>query len=168
MKYLFFIIIIILTHSCAKHKSVLICGDHVCVNNSEAKKYFEENLSLEVQIISKDKQSSYDLIDLNVEGSEPKIQVYERKNKKIVKKLSKDEIKAKKKELKKRKKKTKKVKDKQVLVKKKSSEIISSSNSKNNAIDICKMVKKCDIDSIANYLIEKSNKRDYPNISLRE
>ena len=30
---------------------VLICGDHVCVNKTEAKQYFEENLSLEVKTI---------------------------------------------------------------------------------------------------------------------
>ena len=29
---------------CGKPKIVLICGDHVCVNKSEAEQYFEKNL----------------------------------------------------------------------------------------------------------------------------
>ena len=35
-----------------KPKTVFICGDHVCVNKKEANEYFENNLSLEVQILS--------------------------------------------------------------------------------------------------------------------
>ena len=27
--------------SCSKNKTVLICGDHICVNKTEAKQYFE-------------------------------------------------------------------------------------------------------------------------------
>ena len=27
-----------------KPKTVFICGDHICVNKTEAKQYFEENL----------------------------------------------------------------------------------------------------------------------------
>ena len=34
----------------------MICGDHICINNKEAKKYFEENLSIEVKIIDDKKE----------------------------------------------------------------------------------------------------------------
>ena len=46
--------------------------------------------------------------------------------------------------------------------------IISSYKNNNNSIDICAKLDKCDIDSIANYLIKTSNEKNYPNISLRE
>ena len=38
--------------ACSKPKTVLICGDHICVNQTEAEQYFEENLSIEVKIIN--------------------------------------------------------------------------------------------------------------------
>ena len=43
-KLIFFSIIILLIGCSLKPKTVLICGDHVCVNKKEAKMYFEENL----------------------------------------------------------------------------------------------------------------------------
>ena len=42
-----------------KPKSVLICGDHKCINKAEAKQYFEENLTIEVQIVSKNKKEKF-------------------------------------------------------------------------------------------------------------
>ena len=95
----------ILLFSCTKPQTILICGDHKCVNKAEAEQYFEENLSLEVQIITKDKQASYNLVDLNLANEERNIKVIKNKNKKIVKKLSKEEIKEKKIEVKKKQKK---------------------------------------------------------------
>ena len=53
MKYLLILFLLILI-SCSKPKSVLICGDHECINKAEAKQYFNDNLSIEVRIISKD------------------------------------------------------------------------------------------------------------------
>ena len=50
MKYLL-LFLILFTFSCTKQKSVLICGDHKCVNKAEAKQYFEDNLTLEVKVI---------------------------------------------------------------------------------------------------------------------
>ena len=64
MRYIL-ISLFFLTLSCNKQKSVLICGDHKCINKAEAKQYFEDNLTIEVQIISKNKTSSYDLVDIN-------------------------------------------------------------------------------------------------------
>ena len=48
--YLFFIIFL---SNCSKPKTVLICGDHVCINKAEANQYFEENLTIEIKIINK-------------------------------------------------------------------------------------------------------------------
>ena len=169
---IFLLIIILLFSSCSKHKSVLICGDHKCINKAEAKQYFEENLTLEVQIINKNLKTNYSLVDLNIEGGEPKIKVFKNKNKKIVKKLSKEEVIEKKAELKKRKKKSKqkteKTKKKVVLKTKNKVNTLSSLNSNDNSLDICIKLEKCDIDSIADYLIKVSNEKGYPNISLRE
>ena len=39
--------------NCNSTKTVLVCGDHLCVNKSEAEQYFEDNLSLEVRIVDK-------------------------------------------------------------------------------------------------------------------
>ena len=171
MRY-FILIIIFLLFSCSKNQSVLICGDHKCVNKAEAKQYFEKNLTLEIQIISKEKKTKYNLVDLNVQGESPNIKIFESKNKKILKDLSKEEIREKKAELKKKKKiskeKTQIVKKEVVLNQKKKINILSSNKSDDNSLDICIVLEKCDIDSITNYLIKASNEKDYPNISLRE
>ena len=169
--------------ACSKPKTVLICGDHICVNQTEAEQYFEENLSIEVQILSKDKKTSFDLVEINTKDGSPNIKVFKNKNNKMVKKLSKEEIKEKKVEIaKKNKSKSKKIAEKsknntqlgtkdiennQSKLNKTKNQIISN-NSNNNSIDICLKVKKCDIDSIANYLIKISNEKEFPNISLRE
>ena len=158
--------------SCSKQQSALICGDHRCVNKAEAKKFFEDNLTIEVEIVSDNKQTIFDLVDLNISGDEQDIKVFKSKKNKVVKKLSKDEIKAVKKQLKESKKKSEKKNktnnNKNNLKTKKKREISSSYNLNNNSIDICLKLKKCDIDSIANYLIKISNEKDFPNISLRE
>ena len=100
---LILLFILILLSGCVKQKTILICGDHKCVNKAEAKQFFEENLTLEVQILTKDKKKSFDLVDLNISSEKPVINILENKNKKIVKKLSKKETKAIKKEIKKKK-----------------------------------------------------------------
>ena len=70
MNYLinFFFLFLILG-SCSKPKTVLICGDHICINKSEAKQYFEENLSIEVKIIDKKLKKDVDLVELNLSTS---------------------------------------------------------------------------------------------------
>ena len=55
MKYFLILFFIFFLSSCNKPKTVLICGDHICVNNKEAEQYFKENLSLEVKVINKKK-----------------------------------------------------------------------------------------------------------------
>ena len=172
MKY-FALFILIFTFSCVKQKSILICGDHECVNKKEAKQYFEENLTIEIQIISKNEKTSFDLVDLNLGKKEPSLKVYENKRNKVVKKLSKKEIKDKKNELKKKKKEEYKIANKNINKKKTSkqgNEIKASSfyRAADSQIDICLKVKKCDIDSIANYLIKSSKEKNYPNIALKD
>ena len=46
--YLFLLLFLL---GCASSKSVLICGDHECINKKEADLYFQENLSIEVKIL---------------------------------------------------------------------------------------------------------------------
>ena len=43
MKNIYFLLIFMFLLNCSKSKTVLICGDHVCVNKAEANQYFEEN-----------------------------------------------------------------------------------------------------------------------------
>ena len=61
---------LILLISCSKPKTVLICGDHICVNKAEAEIYFEENLSLEVKVIDSKKRGDLDLIELNLKKND--------------------------------------------------------------------------------------------------
>ena len=63
---LLFIFIMVFIQSCSKPKTVLVCGDHVCVNKKEARQFFEENLSLEVKIIDKKRKYKTDLVELNL------------------------------------------------------------------------------------------------------
>ena len=170
MRYFFFLIIMILC-SCAKQKSVLICGDHECINKTEAKQYFEENLTIEVRVKDSGETSSFDLVDLNLENQEQKIKVIKNDKNKIVKKLSKEEIKIKKKQIKEKKNISKerdtKAKSKKLRKENKIDSIGTNSNLATLSDDICLKLEKCDIDSITKYLIKKSNEKDFPNISVR-
>ena len=66
MKIFLFAVIFMILSCTNKPKSVLICGDHICVNKNEAKQYFEENLTLEVRILDKKNSEETDLIELNL------------------------------------------------------------------------------------------------------
>ena len=66
MKILFLLIITLLLNNCTKPKTVFICGDHVCVNKSEAKQYFEENLTIEVKILNEKASKEINLVELNL------------------------------------------------------------------------------------------------------
>ena len=65
MRFIFLSILIILVSNCSKTKTVLICGDHICINKAEAEKYFEENLSIEVKVIDREKNKEKNLVELN-------------------------------------------------------------------------------------------------------
>ena len=66
MKIIYLTFLLILLTNCNKPKAVLICGDHICINKTEAEQFFEENLSLEVKIIDKKIKKEVDLIELNL------------------------------------------------------------------------------------------------------
>ena len=96
MRFFVFISLLFFLSNCSKPKTVLICGDHVCINKTEAEQYFEENLSIEVKIIDKDVQKDLDLVELNLrESSNTKrsISLTSKKNtNKELKNLSNEEI----------------------------------------------------------------------------
>ena len=176
----FFIFIFIVFQSCSKPKTVLICGDHICVNKNEAEQYFEENLSLEVKIIDNNKEESFDLVELNLKDNQKDREISvvkkEKTNKKI-KALSEKEIKKIKKDIKKKKTKERIVKKKQntkeeklkvTKIKKITKKNRDIANKNKNTIDVCTIIEKCSIDEISKYLIKLGKKKNFPDITLRE
>ena len=198
MKTLFFLIILFFLTNCSKSKTVLICGDHVCINKAEANQYFEENLSIEVRVIEKKTQNSLDLVELNLNENRGKkeIRILSKENTdKDVKILSneeiveiKDNIKNKKKRKKvvknlskrdKLKKKTNNIKIKNVdnskeLKEKKSNQqdkivMKKTLNKKKEEIfDVCTILKECSIEEISKYLIEQGKKKNFPDLTQRQ
>ena len=180
MKNIILIFVLFLSVSCTKPKTVFICGDHICVNKTEAQQYFEENLILEVKVLKERDSKEPSLIELNLrESNQINKQVFvskkERTNKKI-KKLSDNEKKkiisnvkkkqdnkkiAQKKTIKENKKISKKNDKKRVILKK-------SNKKKKEALDICKILKECTIDEISKYLIKDGKKRSFPDITIRQ
>ncbi len=173
---IFLIFSLLLLNSCIKPKTILICGDHVCINKAEAKQYFEENLSLEVKIINKENKNKFDLVELNLKESKTskkKIFVVNKQetNQKL-KTLSKEEIDTIKQKIKNKEKREKIVKKNQTDVKdiiyKKENDKIKDINLKQNQTDVCKILKECNIDEISKHLIKLGNKKKFPDITIRE
>ena len=108
MKKLLFFFLILAMYGCNKPKTVLICGDHVCVNKAEAEQYFEENLTLEVKIIDKKRSKEDNLVELNLNSNssgKKEVSILNKKQtSKKLKELSNSEIKRKKAEIRKKKK----------------------------------------------------------------
>ena len=189
MKYFFLILIFLFLQSCSKPKTVFICGDHICINKTEAKQYFEENLTIEVKIIDKNKKKEIDLVQLNLKDSsinnrqiniEPKI-----KTKEEIKILSNNEIKTikekiiKKEKIKKNEKKivkknikrnSKALKKNKVTLENKINKNLKKNDIKQNkeVVDICTIIVKCNIDEISKYLLEKEKKKSFPDITKKE
>ena len=95
MRFFLIFLFFFLLQNCSKPKTVLICGDHVCINKSEAKQYFEENLSIEVKIIDKKRNKNIDLVELNLIDKTENRQVSidpKKKTKEEIKILTNDEI----------------------------------------------------------------------------
>ena len=174
-------------YGCNKPKTVLICGDHVCVNKAEAEQYFEDNLILEVKVIEKKESKEINLVELNLQSdsnNKRQISIFNKqKTNKKLKELSNLEIKKKKAELKKRKKfKNKKIKQtkeiNQAKLNKKKEKRISIDNTKkkikivnkneNKITDICTILEKCSIDEISKYLVSQGSKKKFPDITTRE
>ena len=182
MKKLLFFFLVLSMYGCNKPKTVLICGDHVCVNKAEAEQYFEENLTLEVKIIDKKRSKEDNLVEINLNsnsGGKKEVSIFNKKQtSKKLKELSNLEIKRKKAEIRKKKKIkdtkiTKQAKLKEVKKKKKPQDsVIKTNKVVNNTskkiTDICTILEKCSIDEISKYLVKQGKKRKFPDITTRE
>ena len=182
MKKLLFFFLVLSMYGCNKPKTVLICGDHICVNKAEAEQYFEENLTLEVKIIDKKRSKEDNLIELNLNSNssgKKEVSILNKKQtSKKLKELSNSEIKRKKAEIRKKKKIkdtkiTKQAKLKEVKKKKKPQDsVIKTNKVVNNTskkiTDICTILEKCSIDEISKYLVKQGKKRKFPDITTRE
>ena len=186
MKFLKFLFIFVLLSNCNKPKTVLICGDHVCINKAEAEQFFEENLTLEVRVINKKTKSDIDLVELNLKedsNGNKKVIVYQKqKPDKELKVLTNNEVNQIKKNIKNKKKEKKLVK--KITENKKSEEkkiIIDTNKSnkrkeitkinvykKDNVIDVCTLLEKCNIKEISKYLLEQGKQKDFPDITRRQ
>ena len=174
-------------YGCNKPKTVLICGDHVCVNKAEAEQYFEDNLTLEVKIVDSKQKKEIDLVELNLksnsEGKKEITMLNKNQTRKEIKVLSNDEIERKKNELKKRKKiRNKKIKDKKINkqaklkeMKKNQEPLDGVTEIKKNVnkprekiTDICTILEKCSIDEISKYLVKQGKAKKFPDIAIRE
>lgn len=173
MRYL---IIFILLISCAKKtKSVLICGDHICINNDEAKQYFRDNLSLEVRVLKKKTYKYEDLVKYNLSKENEKdktiilSKVEGNKDFKELKVLNKKEKKLIKEKIKIEKRKVKKVNKKEEIENvngiKKLKNIKKKINVKKEQVDICSIIEKCDIENITEYILKKSSENKFPDIT---
>ena len=160
---------------CSKHETVLICGDHICVNKTEAKQYFEKNLSLEVQIINKSEPKSIDLVELNLKSNSEgnkQINIFSKnKTTNTIKSLTKKEIKEKKAKIRKIDKLKKR--QNQMIVKKqskkrpiKNKKNVNKSNIK--VVDVCTILSNCSIEEISEYLIKLGKNKKFPDITTRE
>ena len=176
MKKIFYFLVILTIYGCNKPKTVLICGDHVCINKAEAEQYFEDNLTLEVKVIDKKSSKAINLVELNLksnsEGKKEISVLNKEKTNKEIKVLSNTDIKKTKKKLKKRKK-TKQAKLKKDRIKKKPKKNILKKkkivNKPNKQIaDICTILEKCSIDEISEYLIKQGKNKRFPDITKRE
>ena len=148
MKYIYLFLILLFVNNCTKPKTSFICGDHKCVNKDEANQYFNENMTLEVRVLNKNKNMSFDLVKLNTTEAEKKEIKITRKpffNKKV-KELSENERKNIIKEINKKKKIAKldkKINKDNELIKSNNKETkIIESSEKNTNISNGKQVKK--------------------------
>ena len=184
MKYFLLTISFLLLVNCTKPKTVLICGDHVCVNKAEAEEYFQENLSIEVKIFDKRIKDEMDLVELNLKQNQSggkRISILSKKNtNNKIKILSNEEIIEIKKDIKNRKKEkkiakkiTKKKKetiDNEKKITKSDSKILENSIKKkyNDVVDVCTIIKECSIDEISKYLLKQGKEKGFPDITTRQ
>ena len=186
MKIIYLLLLLFSIQACNKPHTVLICGDHVCINNDEAEQYFEENLSIEVKVLKNKKETSYDLVKLNLSNNKQNktINVFKKENNKNkIKTLSSKEISKLKSKLK-EKNITKKNKNKELTKnintakdiekkfdnkkRQKETKIIYKKRLNKNEVDVCKIIEKCNIENISKYLIQKSKTKKFPDITIRE
>ena len=176
MKKFLIVLILFFVQNCSKPKIAYICGDHICVNKTEAEQYFEENLILEVKILKIKKKKAVDLVEINLfknaqSNNEVKIFKKENTNKKV-KILTKDEVKEIKANIKNKEKKLKKnaILNKEKKIKKNKAGIVKKNVNKNiqSIPDVCSLLENCTIDEISKYLLKQCKKKDFPDITLKE
>ena len=191
MKYFFFLFIVFFLTNCSKPKTVLICGDHICINKTEAEQYFKENLSIEVKIVDKQSKNEINLVELNLKENNQGVKNInissKKETSKKLKALSNQEINEIKKNIKKKQKEKvfanknlekvsknevrtlkKKIKEKkEKLVKEKTHSKVVYKNQK-EVFDVCTILEKCSIDEISEYLINQGKKKDFPDITRRQ
>ena len=180
MRFFLLILLFLFLQQCSKPKTVLICGNHVCVNKAEAELFFEENLSIEVRILDKKNNNEIDLVQLNLKNNNKKNKQInikrKKKTKENIKVLNNAEIKNIKKKIyeKKRNKKVALVNNKEAKFEKKTKKSSNKIKKKNvnkitnEVVDVCSIIKKCSIDSISKYLLKQGKKSKFPDITTRE
>ena len=166
---------------CSKPKTVLICGDHICVNKLEAQQYFEEHLSLEVKIIEKSRKKNIDLVELNlregIDGNKEIGILSKERTTKNLKVLSSEEIKNIKNKVKTKKENknikrkitkniTKDIDEKKISKNRVNKEVVSKN--KLDVYDVCLELENCNIDEISKYLIKMGKKKNFPDITKRQ
>jgi len=174
MRFFLFIIFLFLFSCSNKVTQVYICGDHPCVNKKEMKKYFDNNISIEVFTIIPDKENKkkFTLLDLNLMKNGDNKDRKKSKNLSSVK--SREDVKR---IIKKRRKLAKlKLKENKVKGQKKVDKIskIKSKNvfkgKKREAITfvrICKNLEECDIDKISKIIMDMGKKKPFPDITVQ-
>lgn len=187
MKFIYIFFISLLFQACSKPKTVLICGDHICINKTEAKQYFEENLSLEVKIIDPNKKKELNLVELNLKNNtviNKKISIEKKvTTNQDLKVLTNKEIKEIKVKIKQRdkvkkiaskninnKKSINKISNKNIKIVKKNTykkEIINRNDNNLNIVDVCKIITECNIDEISKYLSKEGMRKKYPDITAK-
>ncbi len=170
MKLTYIFSILFILSACSKPQAVLICGDHVCINKTEAEQYFEENLSLEVKIIDKKEKKELSLVELNLNkntNAKKEIKIFSKKTtNKDLKTLSNKDIAKIKQSIKD--KEGKKVRKKKITNQNKKKIVKKVNNKMNKNSDICKILKECNISEISEYLINQGKKKDFPDITQRQ
>ena len=156
MKYLFFLFFF-LAHCSSitgdKTQKIYICGDHECADKKEMNNYFKNNISIEVYTLSNSTKKNYDLVELNM--------TKEDKNKIVSMEIERKKFKE---SLKKRPKveKVKVNKGEKITITKR-----RISKPKITLVRICKDIKECDIDEVANKIFEIGNKKKFPDLTIK-
>ncbi len=164
MKFLL-IVIFFFTISCANNsEQVYICGDKPCANKKEMRDYFQNNISIEVFTIEREKDNKLSLLDLNTPNTKEIIST-QVKNKEDVKKIIEKRQKLTKLKLKDNKFKNDKIKTKTKINAKKR-RILKKKKSKTvTFVRMCKKSEECDIDKISKIIMDIGKKKSFPDIT---
>ena len=183
--------VLVLLSSCMSPKKVFLCGDTACANEKAAKKYFSENLILEIVKEKNVEVKKTDLITLNSNTSKKKANNFLKNNEqKLIKKElleEKRQIKREQKLAKLRLKEEEKIikekkKENNRVFKKKNKNTIKNKNKKDsdqvqrtlNSVkkvnldkQPCLTTNNCDIEKVIETLTKLGNKKDFPEINLK-